>query len=167
MLIGNTPEKLRESVRPVLAAGKEVGLRMAIICRPTREEAIRSAHDLIQGLDPALREKSGEQQFVNGSDSISFKTTYETAATVEWLSPNIWLGAVSTHGPATVCLVGSPEELADAFMEYKKIGVSQFILSGWPKLEEMTFFGEHVLPLIRQREKEMELSVSAQAVKIS
>lgn len=164
MLIGNTPEKLRESVRPMLDAGKEVGLRMAIICRPTREQAIRSAHDLIRGLDPSRHERSREQQFVNGSDSVSFKITYETAAKVEWLSPYIWLGAVSTHGPATVCLVGTPEELADAFIEYQKIGVSQFILSGWPKLEEMTFFGEHVLPLVRKKEKEMETSASAQAV---
>jgi alkanesulfonate monooxygenase len=137
---------------------------MAIIARPTREEAVRAAHDLVSGLDPSLREKQKENTFVRGSDSVSIRATYETAARVEWLKPYLWMGAVSTHGAATVCLVGSPEEVADAIMEYKELGVSQFILSGWPKLEEMIFFGEHVLPLVRK--KEAGLSAPAHALKM-
>jgi len=165
MQIGDTPENLRENVGPVLAAGKEVGLRMAIIARPTREKAIRAAHSLVSGLDPSLREKQKEKQFVNASDSVSIKATYETAARVEWLKPYLWTGAVNTHGAATVCLVGSAKEVADAIMEYKKIGVSQFILSGWPKLEEMMFFGTHVLPLVRK--KEQESATAEQAMKMA
>ncbi len=164
MQIGDTPEKIREIVHPVLAVGKEVGLRMAIIARPTRAEAVRAAHDLVSELDPSLREKQRERQFVKESDSVSIRATYATAARVEWLKPYLWMGAVNTHGAATVCLVGSPEEIAEAIMEYKKLGVSQFILSGWPKLEEMVFFGKHVLPLVRK--KEQELSTPTQALKM-
>ncbi len=163
MQIGDTPENLRERVRPVLAAGKEAGLRMAVIARPTREQAIQAAYDLVQGLDPSQREQAREKQFVNKSDSVSFKAKYEAAARSEWPTPYLWLGGLSAFGPATVCLVGSPQDLADAFMEYKQIGVSQFILSGWPKLEEMIFFGEQVLPLIRK--KENELALATQEVK--
>lgn len=164
MQIGDTPENLRERIRPVLAAGKEVGLRMAIIARPTREEAVRSAHNLVRGLDSSFHEGSREQQFVNGSDSVSFKAKYAAAAKTEWPKPYLWMGAVGTHGPATVCLVGSPQELANAFMEYKKIGVTQFILSGWPKLDEMIFFGEQVLPLIRKSERELSIEAPAAAI---
>jgi alkanesulfonate monooxygenase len=39
-------------------------------------------------------------------------------------------------------------------MEYKKAGISQFILSGWPKLDEMVYFGKSVLPVIREKELE-------------
>jgi alkanesulfonate monooxygenase len=49
-------------------------------------------------------------------------------------------------------LVGSPRELADAFLEYKRIGVTQFIIAGWPKLDEMVIFGRQVLPLVRASE---------------
>ena len=155
MRMGDAPQMLGESIQPVLAAGKEAGLRMAIIARPTREEAVRAAYDLIAGLDPSLRERQKEQEFVKRSDSVSMKATFARAAQEEWLTPYLWMGAVSTQGPATVCLVGSPEELADAFIEYKKIGVSQFILSGWPKREEMIYFGSHVLPLVRKKEQEL------------
>jgi alkanesulfonate monooxygenase len=163
MQIGDAPENLRESVRPVLAAGKEVGLRLAVISRPTREEAVQAAHNLIQGLGPSLREQSREKQFVNGSDSVSFKAKYAAAGQTEWPKPYLWLGAVSAFGPATVCLVGSPQDLVEAFMEYRSIGVSQFILSGWPKLEEMIFFGEQVLPLVRKRENELAIAAQGPA----
>ena len=46
------------------------------------------------------------------------------------------------------------EDVAAAIMEYERAGVSQFILSGWPKAEEMIFFGERVLPLVRALERE-------------
>ena len=156
MRMADTAENLRESNQRALAAGKEVGLRMAIIARPTREEALRAAQELVGTLDPSLQESHREQEFVKKSDSVSIKTTYRIAAEEEWPTPYLWRGAVRTHGPATVCLVGSPEELACAFMEYKKVGVSQFILSGWPKLEEMVYFGKYVLPLVRQKEEEQE-----------
>ena len=120
MQMGDTPENLRESSKKVLAAGKEIGLRMAIIARPTREEAIYAAHDLIETLDPALQERQKEEEFLKRSDSVSMKAKYQAAAKTEWPKPYLWLGAVRTHGPATVCLVGSPEELAGVFMEHKK-----------------------------------------------
>jgi alkanesulfonate monooxygenase len=53
-------------------------------------------------------------------------------------------------------LVGTPEELAEAFLEYKRIGVTQFIISGWPKLEEMHIFGREVIPRIRSAEQHLE-----------
>jgi alkanesulfonate monooxygenase len=49
--------------------------------------------------------------------------------------------------------VGTPAELAREFMEYKRIGVTQFIIAGWPKLDEMVIFGRDVLPLIREAER--------------
>jgi alkanesulfonate monooxygenase len=156
MQFGDAPENLRAAIQPVLAAGREAGLRMAVITRPTHEEAIRAASELVRALDPSLDEKQKEQNFVRKSDSVSIKANYEAASIVEWPTPYLWRGAVRTHGPGTVCLVGSPAEVANALMKYKAIGISQFILSGWPKLEEMIFFGEHVLPLVRQREKEEE-----------
>jgi alkanesulfonate monooxygenase len=49
-------------------------------------------------------------------------------------------------------LVGTPEELTEVFLEYKRIGVTQFIIAGWPKLDEMVRFGREVLPLVRSAE---------------
>jgi alkanesulfonate monooxygenase len=47
--------------------------------------------------------------------------------------------------------VGSHEEVADRIEEYATLGISEFVLSGYPHLEEAYWFGEGVLPLLRQR----------------
>ena len=41
--------------------------------------------------------------------------------------------------------------MADRIEEYAALGISQFILSGYPHLEEAYWFGEGVLPELRRR----------------
>ena len=48
-------------------------------------------------------------------------------------------------------LVGSHEQVADLIEEYAALGISEFILSGYPHLEEAYWFGEGVLPVLRSR----------------
>jgi alkanesulfonate monooxygenase len=153
MRLADTPENLRSSIMPVVETGKEVGLRLSIIARPTREEAVHAAYALVAGVDPRLKDKEHERNFVQHSDSVSIKSTYALAAT-EWLTPYLWTGAVRTHGAPTVALVGTPAEIAAAIMAYKQVGISQFIFSGWPKLEAMLYFGQEILPLVRVKERE-------------
>ena len=151
MRLADTPENLRPSIAPVLDAGKEVGLRMSIIARPTRDEAVHAAYELLTGLDPSMQDRENEARFRNKSDSVSIKATYALAEK-EWLNPWLWTGAVRTHGAPAVALVGSFEQVANALVDYAEVGVTQFILSGWPKLDEMILFGKEVLPRVRKIE---------------
>ena len=48
-------------------------------------------------------------------------------------------------------LVGSYDEVADRIAEYHALGFDEFILSGYPHLEEAYWFGEGVLPLLKQK----------------
>jgi len=66
----------------------------------------------------------------------------------------LWAGLVPYYGSSAMTLLGSPAELAEIFLEYKRIGVTQFIISGWPKLDEMLIFGHQVLPLVRELESQ-------------
>jgi alkanesulfonate monooxygenase len=89
------------------------------------------------------------------SDSHTLKHALATADEVGWLDRNLWAGLVPHYGSSAITLLGSPQELAEIFLEYKRIGVTQFIIAGWPKLDEMTIFGKEVLPLIRAAEATM------------
>ncbi len=44
-------------------------------------------------------------------------------------------------------------DVPPGLLEFGRTGVTHFILSGWPKLEEMAIFGTAVLPLIRAAER--------------
>jgi alkanesulfonate monooxygenase len=148
MLMAETPEKMRALTPPVLAAGKTVGVRLCVIARKTRDEARRAARELVKNATPSRQLESG---FINASDSATFRERYQTATSgQEWLTPVIWTGALRSHGPASTSLVGSPDDIAETILDYAAAGVTQFIFSGWPKLEEMLFFAGEVLPRVRR-----------------
>lgn len=152
MRLADRPEAIATEAREVLAAGRQVGLRLSVICRATREEALLAAQRLVAGLRPAVGDHQEEARFVGSSDSVSMRRTFQLAAD-EWLTPTLWTGAVRSHGAPSMALVGTPREVAAALLEFGSAGVSQFILSGWPKLDEMVFFGDHVIPLVRAAER--------------
>jgi alkanesulfonate monooxygenase len=65
--------------------------------------------------------------------------------------PNLWSGIGLVRGGAGTALVGSHARVADLIEEYASLGISEFILSGYPHLEEAYWFGEGVLPELRRR----------------
>jgi alkanesulfonate monooxygenase SsuD/methylene tetrahydromethanopterin reductase-like flavin-dependent oxidoreductase (luciferase family) len=67
------------------------------------------------------------------------------------VSPNLWAGVGLLRGGAGTALVGSHAEVADRIEEYARLGLSEFILSGYPHLEEAYWFGEGVLPILQAR----------------
>jgi alkanesulfonate monooxygenase len=145
----DTPEKLRPVVASMRERGVEVCLRLCVICRPTREEALAAA----QALLPDEETERQERGILLRSDSQTLKQALAAADNVGWLDDLLWAGLVPFYGSSAITLVGTPEELAGAFLRYKEIGITQFIIAGWPKLDEMMIFGRDVLPLIRRAEE--------------
>ena len=146
------PESLAPKIAPVIQAGKEVGLLVSLIARPTRDEAVQAAYQLIGQFGEKAR--ATQRSFEQHTDAAAFESTYALAreSSNHWATRTLWTGAVPVLGAPAIALLGSAEEIADALSEYKEIGVTQFLFTGWPDLDEMTFFGREVLPRVRERE---------------
>jgi len=151
MMMAEPVAKLRDLVPPVLAPGKTVGIRAAVIARATREEAHQAAYEMVGG---AGEDHQKESAFIRNTDSPTLQARFDAAMSgTDWITPVLWNGALRSHGPASTALVGSYDDIAAALLEYSEAGVTQFILSGWPKLEEMERFGREILPLVRAAEE--------------
>jgi alkanesulfonate monooxygenase len=153
MRLPEAPAALAGAARPVLDAGKTLGLRLSVIAAPTRAKALEIAYGLRERADQVASERVLEHSFIARSDSASFRAMYDTAGSTEWVTPLLWTGLVRSHGAPAVALVGNADEIADGLIDFARAGASQFILSAWPKSESMQFFGTEVLPRVRRLER--------------
>lgn len=146
--VAETPEKLQPIVARARERGIRVCLRVGLICRPTRAEAVRAAEAL-------LPEDKQESTTALKDDSQMYKEGKAVQSDAYWLNRSLWAGLVPHYGPVWTALLGTPREVADAFLAYKEIGVSEFIISGWPEVDEVDIFGREVVPLIRREEAQV------------
>lgn len=151
LTLPDVPEKLGPKIEPLLKAGKEAGLLVSILARSTREEALQAAYELIAPLgDESLQ---AHRDFVKGSVSEAFNSILALGEKEEdWLNESLWTGAVPYLGAPSIALVGSYEQVAEAIIAYKEVGISQFLFMGWPDLAEMTRFSTEVVPRVRKME---------------
>jgi alkanesulfonate monooxygenase len=155
---GETPAAVAEKVERVreLAAdrGREprFGIRLHTISRDDAASAWAQAERL---LDTVPRETIAQVQArLRQSESEGQRRMLElhggSRQELE-VYPNLWAGVGLGRGGAGTALVGSHAEVAERIEEYADAGIEEFVLSGYPHLEELYWFGEGVLPLLERR----------------
>ncbi|MEU6508229.1 LLM class flavin-dependent oxidoreductase [Streptomyces sp. NPDC046942] len=150
---GEPPAQVAEKIawiRELAAAhGRTLrfGIRLHVITRDTSEQAWAEADRLLDGFDPetvkavqtglARSESEGQQRMLalHGGRRESLE-----------IHPNLWAGIGLVRGGAGTALVGSHDEVVERIKEYHALGIDEFVLSGYPHLEEAYWFGEGVLP---------------------
>ena len=151
---GAVAEKLDRVRERAKAAGRELrfGIRLHVITRDSSAEAWAQAQRLLDGLDSAAIEQAQTIQRASGSEGQQRMVALHGGRTDALeVSPNLWAGVGLVRGGAGTALVGSHEEVADRIAEYHGLGIDEFILSGYPHLEEAYQVGEGVMPVLRRR----------------
>ena len=155
---GEPPEAVAEKVSWIrsLAAeqGRELrfGIRLHTIARDTADEAWTEADRLLSGISAEQIKKT--QDGLRRSESEGQRRMLDlNRGTKDGLEihPNLWAGVGLVRGGAGTAMVGSHAEIADLIEQYAAVGISEFVLSGYPHLEESYAFGEGVLPELARR----------------
>jgi alkanesulfonate monooxygenase len=136
------------------ARGRDIrfGIRLHTISRDTSAAAWAVAEQLLAGLSPDQIAKATALHRNSESEGQRRMTALH-GGRVDRLEiyPNLWAGVGLVRGGAGTALVGSHEEVAALIDEYHSLGFDEFILSGYPHLEEAYWFAEGVLPLLRAK----------------
>ncbi|MFJ4437753.1 LLM class flavin-dependent oxidoreductase [Streptomyces sp. NPDC088923] len=155
---GEPPAAVAEKIGAVreLAAreGREVrfGVRLHTITRDRSADAWAEAARLLDGIDEKLVEDV--QRGLGRSESEGQRrmlALHGGRRDALEIHPNLWAGVGLVRGGAGTAMVGSHEEVARLVEEYHAVGIDEFVLSGYPHLEEAYWFGEGVLPLLERR----------------
>ncbi|SFN73637.1 alkanesulfonate monooxygenase [Pseudonocardia ammonioxydans] len=159
---GERPDAVAEKIGRVrkladdLGRSPRFGIRLHVITRDTAGEAWAEAQRLLDALDPAEIETA--QAALRTSQSVGQQRmlalhggTHTGSAADLAIAPNLWAGVGLVRGGAGTALVGSHAEVADRIAEYHDLGIDEFVLSGYPHLEEAYRVGEGVLPELRRR----------------
>jgi alkanesulfonate monooxygenase len=124
------------SVRPVLAATEdEAWARARAILARTLE--IRGAAML--GPPDTTPQNTGSRRLL------------EAARQGAVLDKRLWteIAAVTGAKGNTTALVGTPQQVAEALLDYHDLGITTFLIRGFDPLEDAIQYGKELIPLVR------------------
>jgi alkanesulfonate monooxygenase len=124
------------------------GMRCHVIVRETEAEAWAAADRLISRIDPAVRAAFVEAAGRTDSEGQRRQIALSTGSSLV-VEDNLWAGVGLARTGVGLAIVGNPEQVERKLRAYQALGISTFILSGYPHLEECRRFGELVMPRLR------------------
>jgi len=146
---GNTVAEIKAQVDDIrtkaAAVGRrtKVGMNAFIIARDTEDEARRVLDDILKHADREAVQAFGHAVKQAGKASPEGQGNWATSSLEDLVQYNDGFRAG---------LIGTPEQIARRILEYKEVGVD-LVLGGFLHfIEEVEYFGNRVLPVVRQLE---------------
>jgi alkanesulfonate monooxygenase len=124
------------------------GIRSHLVVRDTEEEAWDAAEELIAYADP--RVKAQRRSAIEGTPMVGQQAQAREAPNHK-LAPHLWNGLSEVRVNCGSALVGTPEQVSDELLAYWRLGIDEFILSGFPHVEECQRVADQVVPRLQEK----------------
>jgi alkanesulfonate monooxygenase len=163
-LWGETYAQVAETIRRIRAAAAPHGRspRFSLSLRPiladTEEAAWAKADGILQRAKALRASASGERlininarQGSNPPPNEGSRRLLAAAAQGARLDKRLWTEIAALTGAAgnSTSLVGTPDQVAEAMLDYYDLGVSTFLIRGFDPLEDAFHYGRDLLPRVR------------------
>ena len=141
-LINNMKQKASLFERTV-----QFGLRVHVIVRETEKQAIEDAEKLISKLDLELGKEIKNRAQDSKSLGVSRQSNLRDKSNKDYFAePHLWTGIGLARSGCGAAIVGDPDQVYNKMKRYMDMGISSFILSGYPHEKECKLFAKYVLP---------------------
>ena len=123
------------------------GLRIHVIVRETEKEARQYAKNLLSKLDLDLGDNIRNRAQDSKSLGVSKQSQLRDESDSEhYVEANLWTGIGFARSGCGAAIVGNPDQVYQKLKRYMEMGISSFILSGYPHKQECELFAKYVLP---------------------
>lgn len=158
MLWGESLDKTRELVERVRTEAAQQGrsIEFSVSLRPilgrTEEEAWAKAEQILHNARER-QEQEGDLEVSLKPESIGAQRLRDTVALGERVDKRLWTGIAKLVGGGhnSTALVGTPEQVADALLDYYDLGIRYLLVRGFDPLNDAAEYGQELLPLIRAK----------------
>jgi alkanesulfonate monooxygenase len=164
-LWGESYDQVRELIARIRAAAAPYGRspRFSLSLRPvlaeTEEQAWAKA-DNILARAKALRASGGSGRSPHNARSVQgeappnegSRRLLAAAAQGKRLDKYLWTEIAALTGAQgnSTGLVGTPDQVAEAMLDYYDLGISTFLIRGFDPLEDAIQYGQELLPRVRE-----------------
>jgi alkanesulfonate monooxygenase len=167
---GETLDQARETIarvrRSVAEAGRDpAAIRFSLSVRPvlagTEEAAWKRADRILERIKELRGDAVGQGN--SKPQSIGSARLLEAAKGGRVRDKRLWteVAAAVGAGANTTALVGTPEQVAEALIDYRALGVDTFLIRGFDPEEDAVEYGRSLLPAVRHLDAR-GLSVAAE-----
>lgn len=157
---GNTVEGIKAQVDDIRAKAAanghsvKIGVNAFIIARETEEQARAVLQDIIDQADPEAVNAFGDAAKQAGKASPEGEGNWAKSTFEDLVQYN---DGFKTN------LIGTPKQIAERIVALKAVGVDLVLSAFLHFQEEVAYFGEHVLPLVRELEASHHTVPTAQS----
>ncbi|MCE7795387.1 LLM class flavin-dependent oxidoreductase [Sphingobium sufflavum] len=129
----------------------QFGLRITTLVRDTTEQAWADAEAKVAKM---AESRGGDPDQHRRATAVGQQRLLDLHTRGDVLDDNLYTapGKFGGGGAGTTWLVGSAEDVARSLRKYRDLGITQFVLSDTPYLDEIARQGDQLLPLLRNPE---------------
>ena len=122
------------------------GLRTHLVVRDDPEAAWAAAERLIAQADPQVVQQ--RQAVMAGTPMVGPRAQARRVAQHR-IGAHLWNGLSTVRVNCGTAIVGTPEQVTDELLGYWRLGIDEFILSGFPHVEECLRVHQEIVPRLR------------------
>jgi len=158
-LWGESLAQVAETIARVRAAaalhGREKRIRFSLSLRPiiasTEDAAWARAESILARARDVVSRSPNFTRRPSNPQNVGSQRLLAEAAKGSVVDKRLWTGVAALTRAAgnSTSLVGTPSQVAEAMLEYHKLGVSTFLIRGFDPLEDALAYGRDLLPLVR------------------
>jgi alkanesulfonate monooxygenase len=156
--LADLEEQLKRLARIVEASGRATRPQIWVTFRPivaqTDDLAWEKAHRYVEKIGATFAKGAfrGQRYRQDAPQNVGSQRNLDFAARGDVFDRALWTRttAVTNGSGASTALVGSPETVAAAILDYIDLGADLVSIRGYDTLNDAIDYGRYVLPLVRQ-----------------